>query len=154
YSLLFGKRRDELLEIVHAEGHVPGFVADHEIQELGKDRMVRLRTRRMKRRERESLEYDLHADELEIPSFVREYLVEQILEPAVHGVAETRLRLQIAVEHFDVARFVECLRRGVELRVEAGRTGCQLGGNEQRTLLTMQKLRQCPRVVVRDELKL
>ena len=96
-------------------------------------------------------EHDLHADELQVPAFVGEDLVQQILEAAGHRIGEADFRLQIAVEHLHVPRLVEGLRGGIQLRVEARRTGRQLRCHQERTLLAMQKLRQRPRLIVAHE---
>ena len=108
----------------------------------------------MECRQCQPLKDDLHADELQVPAFVGEDLVQQVLEAAGDRIGEARLRAHVAVEDLDVARFVEGLRRRVQLGVEARRAGRQLRRHQQGALLAVQELRQRPRHFVPHELQL
>ena len=106
----------------------------------------------MECRQREAFEDYLHADELEIPTFVGEYLVEQVLEALGYRIGKPDLGLEVAVEDLHVARLVERLGRRIQLGVEARRTGGQLRGNQQGALLPVQELGQRPGVFVLEVL--
>lgn len=96
-------------------------------------------------RERQPLDDQLHADELQVPARIGEDLVEQALQRRIHRVHITCLGLQVLVEDLDVAGLVEGLRSRVELGVQRRRAARELRGHQQRALFAVQELRQRPR---------
>ena len=102
----------------------------------------------------QSLDDQLHADELQVPARVGEDLVEDALEAEVDGVHQADALLDVLVERFHMAGLVESLGGGVQLGVEGGGAGGQLGGDQQGALLAVQELGEAPGVLMQPELAL
>ena len=133
---------------------MPRLVANDQIEQLLEHRVVGFAASHVERGQGETFQDDLHADELQVPALVGEDLVEEILQALGDGIGETDLGLQVAVEHLHMTGLVKGLGSRVELGVEAGSAGGQLGCHQQRALLTVQELGQRPSVFVLQVLDL
>ena len=135
--------RVDVLEREHAEGHVARLVGHDARGDVLDQRLARhLEPQQAERRQRETLDQDLHAEEGEVPARVAQDVVEQRLEARVHAVREAELLGQVAVVDLDVARLVEHLARGVELGLGPRHRLDDLRRREQRALLAVQELRE------------
>jgi hypothetical protein len=72
----------------------------------------------------------------------------------VDRVDDLHVLAQVLAEHLHVPRLIEGLRRRVQLGVVRRRAGHELRSDEQSALLTVQELRDSPRVRVPRELVL
>ena len=117
-------------------------VAHHQAHDVAQQRILGRLVDGLEGGERQALDEDLHADELQVPTLVGEHLVEQELQARIDRVDHPASRHQILVKHLDVARLVEGLGRGIELGVMGRRAAHQLGGDHQGALFAVQELRQ------------
>ena len=105
------------LQRQHAVVHVARLVLDHVAQQFLQQRFAGGLVHHAERAERESLDHDLHAEELHVPARVAHQRVHDREQVVVDLVQLAELGLQVAQEHLQVACLVHDLRRAVELAV-------------------------------------
>jgi len=132
---------------------VTGFVAHHVAQQLLEQRLVGQLVQVAERGQGETLDHDLHAQISEVPARVVDDVVEQHLEVRVDRVTAAQLLVEVAGEHFHMARLVDHLRAGVQLGVIPRHGLGDLGGADERTLLAVEELRERPLSALDAELE-
>ena len=153
-ALLVRQGLDELLQVIDPESHVAGLVAGHQVHHILQHRVGGGFAGGVEGGQGQALDHDLHADELHVPAGIGENLVDDALQVGIDRVHHADALLQVLVEYLDVPRLVKGLGTGVQLGVQGGRTGTQLGCDQQRALLTVQELGQAPGIHMQPELVL
>ena len=121
-----------------------GLIARHQVNNVLQDRIGRSLTCRIKRRQCQPFDHNLHADEFQVPPRVRQNFVDDAVEVGVNRIHQSNALLDVLIKDLNVSRFVKCLRRGIQLRIEGWRAGTQLTGYQQRSLLPVKELRERP----------
>ncbi len=135
----------------HTVVHVPRLVLNHHLEELLEHRLLGHLIERSEGAERQALDHDLHAEELHVPARVLNQRVDDDEQVVVDLVELVELRIEVAMEHLDVAAFVDNLRRAVELAIEELHGLRHLSCREKRALLPVKELTQHPRRLARVE---
>ena len=117
-------------------------VACHQIHNVFQDRVGSGFSGGIEGRQGQALDHNLHTDKFQVPSWIRQNFIDDAIEMSVYRVHQTDPLLDVLIEHFNMPRLIKSLRCGIELCVKGGGTGTQLTGHQQRTLLTVKKLRE------------
>ena len=112
----------------------------HVAQQLLEQRLLGDHVHEPEGREREPLDHDLHAHVGHVPARVGDHVVDQELQRGVDRVVAVELRVEVAREHLDVARFVDHLRGRVVLGVDPRHGLDDLRGADERALLAVEEL--------------
>ena len=123
---------------------VARLVADHVGEELLEQRFPGVGAEEAERAQRQALDHDLHAEELEVPAAVAHQRVDHHVEVVVDLVELLQLAGQVGVEGLHVPALVHHLRAAVELGVEPGDRLGDLRRGEERALLAVEELAQHP----------
>ena len=133
-----------LLEAQNTEGHVTGFVAHDVAEHLLQQRLLGEVVHEAERRQRQTLDHDLHAQVGHVPVGVVDDVVEQQPQVRVHRVTTVELFVEIPGEGLDVAGLVDGLLSGVVLGVDPRNGLDDFGGAQQCALLTVHELAEAP----------
>ncbi|CAB4710282.1 unannotated protein [freshwater metagenome] len=128
-----------------------GLVAHHVAKELLEERLSGELVEEAEGCERESLHHHLHPEVRHVPATVVHDVVEEHPEVGVHLIAAAELFVDVAGEHLDVACLVDHLSGGVQLRVVPRNGLGDLCCADQRALLAVEELAECPPTALHAE---
>src|SRR5215472_10205137 len=143
---LVALRLAELRVVVAQRETAEGYVARLVLHDVGVDgggeRVLRGVADPLERRQRQSLDEDLHAEVGHVPSAVADGLLEESAQAGRDRVGDLELLVEQAGVGLDMARLVHHLGRRVELGVGIGHGLHDLGGGDERALLAVHELRE------------
>ena len=130
FTLLVRQGLNKFLQVIYTKRDMPRLVAGHQVHHILEHRVRRCLAGGIERGQSQALDHNLHTNKLHIPTLIGQDLVDNTLQVRIDRIHHANTLLQVFVEHLNVARFIESLGSRIELGVQRGCAGAQLGRHQ------------------------